>query len=97
MQAPFQYCPLESFQSVRHAINFSGLLSKYRIISQNYVISLLYFPVMIMSNFREINARDFGSASSPEVDHVCAAVRWKEEIVEVGIRFCQSVDLCIAL
>ena len=66
-------------------------------ISQNYMISLLYFPVMLMSNFREINARDFGSASSPEVDHVCAAVRWKEEIVEVGIRFCQSVDLCIAL
>ena len=36
-----------------------------------------------MPNSREINARDFGSASSPEVDHVCAAVRWKEQIVEV--------------
>ena len=41
------------------------------------------FPVVKMPNSREINARDFGSASSPEVDHVCAAVRWKEQIVEV--------------
>ena len=49
---------------------------------------------MLMSNFREINARDFGSASSPEVDHVCAAVRWKEEIVEVGIRSKFKIDFC---
>ena len=38
-----------------------------------------------MTTLREINARDFGSGSSPEVDHVCAALRWKEDIVEVNI------------